>query len=790
MARTNRPSRRLRALVLIVAVLVASTGAVVAVPPAPAVAGGTIYIDETFDSTTWDTDGSTWWNWIGGYISRGAIPGILSNGTRITMKKGNHEAAMLHHALPGPDQAYFRYWMRFEDVPEDTGKLPGFMGLYSDSARGNNKPSESQPGWSARVLFGPDGANQVKLGYYTYHLDQGQGSGDGMWWSEKAQLGEWVCVEGRVKMNTPGSPDGQLEAWLNSKQVFNRSNLRFRTASQSGVHIKEFMFEVYYGGSSTAPRDTRVSFDGLVVADTRIGCEIGGSSFTDVQDSPFINDIDWLADQGITKGCNPTANTRFCPTNTVTRGQMAAFLHRALGGLLDVPDAPPPPPDAPQMWGVEVSDYSGAMSTMESATGDPIDMVYVLYNLDKGDWTEQKNYEDPTHNPLSHWVPIQMSNIHNAGSVPYIEFKHNNITGFNNGSYDAQFNGWLDVITGWLDADPSRRVLIAPFPDANNESELYGDSISAFSAAYRKVHDTVRARGIGPDQAAFVYQVSANLDSSRYSFGSIGNGFGAFSPGDAYIDIAAISWNNTGSPSWYDWDSLYGDRVAEMNSEIGGHVPVLLAIIASVPSGPLGQTRAQWYDDLAEGINASASAVGFIYMDKDKGKNYDVDTAGTPEGAFVDFVNDINSPANQLDWVFDGSMATWKAAMKASSASGQFTDDNGSVFEQDIAWLARSGITKGCNPPANTKFCPDSPVTRGQMAAFLHRALGGIIAASGPSLAFTDTNGSTFAADIDWLARTGITRGCNPPANTQYCPDKRVTRGQMAAFLHRALGGL
>jgi hypothetical protein len=104
--------------------------------------------------------------------------------------------------------------------------------------------------------------------------------------------------------------------------------------------------------------------------------------------------------------------------------------------------------------------------------------------------------------------------------------------------------------------------------------------------------------------------------------------------------------------------------------------------------------------------------------------------------------------------------------------------------------LARSGITKGCNPPANTNFCPNSVVTRGQMAAFLHRALAGLIDDSGSANAFTDVGNSPFATDIAWLARTGITKGCNPPSNTRFCPDSKVTRGQMAAFLHRALADL
>ena len=36
--------------------------------------------------------------------------------------------------------------------------------------------------------------------------------------------------------------------------------------------------------------------------------------------------------------------------------------------------------------------------------------------------------------------------------------------------------------------------------------------------------------------------------------------------------------------------------------------------------------------------------------------------------------------------------------------------------------LAQAGITRGCNPPTNDRFCPTDFVTRGQMAAFLRRA--------------------------------------------------------------------
>ena len=114
-----------------------------------------------------------------------------------------------------------------------------------------------------------------------------------------------------------------------------------------------------------------------------------------------------------------------------------------------------------------------------------------------------------------------------------------------------------------------------------------------------------------------------------------------------------------------------------------------------------------------------------------------------------------------------------------------FTDTVGSLFQSEVDWLAAVGVTLGCNPPDNTLFCPDDPVTRGQMAAFLHRALPSLVAQH-PALGFGDIAGSVFADDISWLSRTGVTLGCDPPANTRFCPRDPVTRGQIAAFLHRA----
>lgn len=55
------------------------------------------------------------------------------------------------------------------------------------------------------------------------------------------------------------------------------------------------------------------------------------------------------------------------------------------------------------------------------------------------------------------------------------------------------------------------------------------------------------------------------------------------------------------------------------------------------------------------------------------------------------------------------------------AAGGQFTDDDDSIFEAHIEWMADAGVTAGCNPPTNDNFCPNDNVNRGQMAAFMRR---------------------------------------------------------------------
>ncbi len=164
------------------------------------------------------------------------------------------------------------------------------------------------------------------------------------------------------------------------------------------------------------------------------------------------------------------------------------------------------------------------------------------------------------------------------------------------------------------------------------------------------------------------------------------------------------------------------------------------------------------------------------------------DISGTPFAGDIGWLYDQGLTAGCRvmlfctdDPVSRGQMAAFldRAMSLPATNTDFFTDDASSIFEGNINRLAAAGITGGCSPGA---FCPGQEVTRGQMAAFVVRALD-----LPPTSAdfFTDDDASIFEGDINRLAAAGITGGC---AADRYCPSQRVTRGQMAAFLHRAFG--
>ena len=99
----------------------------------------------------------------------------------------------------------------------------------------------------------------------------------------------------------------------------------------------------------------------------------------------------------------------------------------------------------------------------------------------------------------------------------------------------------------------------------------------------------------------------------------------------------------------------------------------------------------------------------------------------------------------------------------------------------EIYAIAEAGITVGC---AANRFCPNSPLTRGQMATFLMRTLDLAPLDSFDGRTFDDVRaGDTHRGAIYAIAEAGITVGCT---ENSFCPNSPLTRGQMATLLARA----
>jgi len=101
-------------------------------------------------------------------------------------------------------------------------------------------------------------------------------------------------------------------------------------------------------------------------------------------------------------------------------------------------------------------------------------------------------------------------------------------------------------------------------------------------------------------------------------------------------------------------------------------------------------------------------------------------------------------------------------------------------------WIERlyhAGVTSGCKT-SPLRYCPEQNVNRAEMAKFLLKGVHGssyIAPPVGNTTGFFDVSTTHWAATwIKQLATEGITSGCG---GGNYCPEKKVTRAEMAKFL-------
>ncbi|MEM9467801.1 MAG: S-layer homology domain-containing protein, partial [Actinomycetota bacterium] len=122
----------------------------------------------------------------------------------------------------------------------------------------------------------------------------------------------------------------------------------------------------------------------------------------------------------------------------------------------------------------------------------------------------------------------------------------------------------------------------------------------------------------------------------------------------------------------------------------------------------------------------------------------------------------------------------WRMEGEPAAAPHPFADVAKDWQQGPVSWMAANEITTGTSP---TTFSPDDTLTRGQFAALLYRLAAPLTV--GADHPFTDVVAPWQQDPVSWLFAEGITIGTSA---TEFSPNDPVTRGQIATFLHRYAG--
>jgi hypothetical protein len=175
--------------------------------------------------------------------------------------------------------------------------------------------------------------------------------------------------------------------------------------------------------------------------------------------------------------------------------------------------------------------------------------------------------------------------------------------------------------------------------------------------------------------------------------------------------------------------------------------------------------------------------------------------ADAPTGRWLLSMFDIQALYGQLEDLAAGRITALhprilaaNIAVGSAAPAPSFADVPADYWAYgQIGQFAARGITTGCGDDENGQrlYCPERGVTRAEMATFITRTLGQDKVAPPVAPTFADVPADYWAyGQIEAFLDLGITTGCgeDEAGNRLFCPDRGVTRAEMAAFIDRAKG--
>ncbi|SEH51154.1 Glycosyl hydrolase family 26 [Mycolicibacterium rutilum] len=186
------------------------------------------------------------------------------------------------------------------------------------------------------------------------------------------------------------------------------------------------------------------------------------------------------------------------------------------------------------------------------------------------------------------------------------------------GALDEYVHRWADEIGEW-----GRHTFIRFAHEFNGDwypwTPACGTSPSAYTAAWRHVHDIFTARGVANVEWVWAPTVGG--------LGSLAQWY----PGDDYVDVLGIDGYNWGtrltSTRWIEPDELFGAALSELRT-VGTGKPILVTEVGCAESGG---SKADWVHRFVEYLDAQPDVMGFVWFEHAKETDWRI--ISSPESA-------------------------------------------------------------------------------------------------------------------------------------------------------------
>jgi hypothetical protein len=219
------------------------------------------------------------------------------------------------------------------------------------------------------------------------------------------------------------------------------------------------------------------------------------------------------------------------------------------------------------------------------------------------------------------------------------------------GAWDAEIDRWIDHLAQFLDRGGGRSVIVAPLQEMNGDWVPYGCDPASYPAAYRRIVDRARNRGL--DETRVRWAFAPNGWTSP-GCGSIAD----YYPGHDYVDILGVSVFTFGDcarkPSpWLLPSTLLQPPLAAFRV-LAPHKPYLIAQTGAPHAecgAPPDHDQDSWVRDLFAAAAADGNVAGLVYFNIDTTAAGETDWRVWREGIVrPGWVDAMHRPSTRYEW--------------------------------------------------------------------------------------------------------------------------------------------